>query len=33
MNSNLDALVKNLTYRNCKYLSLEFSTEQLNLVK
>ena len=33
MNSSLDALVKNLTDNDFKYLSQEFNGEQLNLVK
>ena len=33
MNSGLDALVKNLTDNDFKYLSQEFNDEQLNLVK
>ena len=33
MNSGLDALVKNLTDNDFKYLSQEFNGEQLNLVK
>ena len=33
MNSSLDALVKNLTDNDFKYLSQEFNGEELNLVK
>ena len=33
MNSSLDALVKNLTENDIKYLSQEFNDEQLNFVK
>ena len=33
MNSNLDSLVKNLTDNDFKYLSEEFSSEFLELVK
>ena len=33
MNSSLDALVKNLTDNDFKYLSQEFNGDQLNLVK
>ena len=33
MNSSLDALVKNLSYSNFKYLSEEFSSGLLQLVK
>ena len=33
MNSSLDNLVKNLTDKDFKYLSEEFSNEQLRLVK
>ena len=33
MNSSLDALVKNLTDNDSKYLPQEFNGEQLNLVK
>ena len=33
MNSGLDALVKNLTDNDFKYLSQEFNCDQLNLVK
>ena len=33
MNSSLDALVKNLTDNDFKYLSQEFNGEQLTLLK
>ena len=33
MNSGLDALVKNLLNKNFKYLSQDFTGEQLKLVK
>ena len=33
MNSSLDALVKNLSDNDCKYLSKEFTGEQSKLVK
>ena len=33
MNSSLDALVKNLTDNDFKYLSKEFNGEQLTLLK
>ena len=33
MNSSLDKLIKNLTDQHFKYLSKEFSNEQLKLVK
>ena len=33
MNSSLDALVKNLSNDDCKYLSQEFSGDLLKLIK
>ena len=33
VNSSLDKLVKNLSDKDCKYLSEEFSGEKLGLVK
>ena len=33
MNSSLDALVKNLSHNDFKYLSEEFSGDLLNLIK